>query len=216
MEKLNTLKRILDGGLIAVIRAESTEKAMKIVDAVKAGGIDVIEITLTVPNAVAVIKQLCDTYDDSVLIGGGTVLDSETALSVIQAGAKFVVSPHLNVDVVRLCHRYQKVVIPGAMTIKEIIEAMESGADIVKFFPGSLFGPDAIKAIRGPLPMASLCPTGGVTLTNAADWIKAGAVCLGIGGELTKGAKDDDYDSITQTTKKFVKTIRLTRQALKN
>jgi len=214
IQKLNSLQRIIDSGVIAVVRAESSEKAIKIADAVKAGGIKAIEITMTVPAAVKVIEDLCNAYKDEgdLLIGAGTVLDAETARAVILAGAEFVVSPHLNLDIIRLCHRYQKPIMPGAMTVKEVVEAMENGADIVKFFPGGLFGPEAIKAILGPLPHAPLCPTGGVNLENVNDWIKAGVVCVGVGGELTKGAKTDDYALITRTAKRFVERIDSARK----
>jgi 2-dehydro-3-deoxyphosphogluconate aldolase / (4S)-4-hydroxy-2-oxoglutarate aldolase len=208
VEKMKTLSRIMDCGLIAVIRAESTEQAVHMVDAIKAGGIDAIEITMTVPRAIKVIEALCEKYNDDILVGADTVVDSETARAVILAGARFVVSPYLNVEMVRLCNRYQIVAMPGAMTVKEVVEAMECGVELVKFFPGSLFGPEAIKAILGPLPQAALCPTGGVSVANAAAWIKAGATCLGTGSELTKGAKTGDYALITRTAEQFVAAVR--------
>jgi 2-dehydro-3-deoxyphosphogluconate aldolase / (4S)-4-hydroxy-2-oxoglutarate aldolase len=214
MQKMKTLNRILDCGLIAVIRAESTEQAVKIVDAVKAGGIDTIEITMTVPRAVKVIEALCEKYGDDILLGAGTVLDPETARAVILAGARFVVSPYLNVEMVRLCNRYQIAAMPGAMTVKEVVEAMECGVDLVKFFPGNLFGPEAIKAILGPLPQAALCPTGGVSVANAAEWIEAGAVCLGTGGELTKGAKTGDYALVTRTAEQFAAAVRAAKKKI--
>lgn len=206
--KLETLKRIVDCGIIAVVRAENPEVALKIAEAVKAGGVEVIEITMTVPGAPDVIKALAQAYSKGeIVIGAGTVLDAATARISILNGAEFVVSPHLDEEIIRLAHRYQKVVMPGTMTVTEMVKAMEAGADIVKFFPGNLFGPAAVKAIRGPLPQIPLCPTGGVSLNNVADWIKAGVVAVGVGSELTKGAKTGDFEQVTMTARQFVEAI---------
>ncbi|MBC7341334.1 MAG: bifunctional 2-keto-4-hydroxyglutarate aldolase/2-keto-3-deoxy-6-phosphogluconate aldolase [Clostridia bacterium] len=206
--KLETLKRIVDCGIIAVVRAENPEVALKIAEAVKAGGVEVIEITMTVPGAPDVIKALAQAYSKGeIVIGAGTVLDAATARISILNGAEFVVSPHLDEEIIRLAHRYQKVVMPGTMTVTEMVKAMEAGADIVKFFPGNLFGPAAVKAIRGPLPQVPLCPTGGVSLNNVADWIKAGVVAVGVGSELTKGAKTGDFEQVTMTARQFVEAI---------
>lgn len=212
MKKLEVAKRIVHSGVVAVVRAESVEQALKIAEAVKAGGIEAIEITMTVPGAIDVIKELAKAYpNNEILIGAGTVLDSETARATILAGAEFVVSPHFNPDVVRLCNRYQKVCMPGAMSIKEIVEVMESGADFVKFFPGSAFGPSMIKAILGPLPYAPIVPTGGVSLENVGEWIKAGCKAVGVGGQLTKGAKTGDYKQVEETARKFVSAVKAVR-----
>ncbi len=212
MKKLEVAKRIVHSGVVAVVRAESVEQALKIAEAVKAGGIEAIEITMTVPGAIDVIKELDKAYpNNEILIGAGTVLDSETARATILAGAEFVVSPHFNPDVVRLCNRYQKVCMPGAMSIKEIVEVMESGADFVKFFPGSAFGPSMIKAILGPLPYAPIVPTGGVSLENVGEWIKAGCKAVGVGGQLTKGAKTGDYKQVEETARKFVSAVKAAR-----
>ncbi len=142
------------------------------------------------------------------MIGAGTVLDSETARLAMLAGAEFFVSPCFNSDMVKLCNRYQKVTMMGAMSIKEVIEVMESGADFVKLFPGSAFGPSIVKAILGPLPQAPIIPTGGVNLENVGDWIKAGCLAVGVGGELTKGAQKGNYEEVQVTAKKFVEVIR--------
>jgi 2-dehydro-3-deoxyphosphogluconate aldolase/(4S)-4-hydroxy-2-oxoglutarate aldolase len=212
IEKYSNATRIMESGIIAVVRAESAEKALKIAEAVRLGGIEAIEITLTVPGAIDVIKELKKAYpNNEVLIGAGTVLDPETARVALLAGAEYIVSPSLNTEVVRLCNRYQKLCMPGAMSIKEIVEAMEAGADIVKFFPGSSFGPSIIKAIKGPLPQASLIPTGGVSLDNVDQWIKAGCVAVGVGGELTAGAKNNDYDLVTMTAMKFIEAVKKAR-----
>ena len=206
------LSRIQSSGLVAVVRAESAEQAGKIAEALAAGGVAAIEITFTVPGAADVIKTLAAKYQSGeIIIGAGTVLDPETARVAILAGAQYVVSPCLNVEMVKLCNRYKVACMPGAMTIKETVEAMEAGADVVKIFPGELFGPAIIKAIKGPLPHSLLMPTGGVSLENVADWIKAGSVAVGVGGTLTAGAKKGDYASITQIAKQFTEKIKEAR-----
>lgn len=208
-DKLEFLSRVVDSGIIAVVRAESGDQALKIAEACKAGGIEVVEITLTVPGAVDVIKELVRAYPHrEVLVGAGTVLDPETARACILAGAEFIVSPNLEEETVKMAHRYGKAAMPGAYTATEIVRAMEFGGDIVKFFPGSMGGPDAIKALRGPFPHVPFCPTGGVSLENVADWIKAGVVAVGVGGELTKGAKTGDYAGITAAAGEFVRRIK--------
>jgi len=209
MEKLKVMQHIIDRGIISVIRANSPEQSLKVASAVKSGGIDTIEITMTVPGAIDVIKALKKAYPNGeVLIGAGTVLDSETARLAMLAGAEFFVSPCFNSDMVKLCNRYQKVTMMGAMSIKEVIEVMESGADFVKLFPGSAFGPSIVKAILGPLPQAPIIPTGGVNLENVGDWIKAGCLAVGVGGELTKGAQKGNYEEVQVTAKKLVEVIR--------
>ncbi|MGI5859632.1 MAG: bifunctional 2-keto-4-hydroxyglutarate aldolase/2-keto-3-deoxy-6-phosphogluconate aldolase [Tepidanaerobacteraceae bacterium] len=213
MKKLNVIKRIIDCGIVAVVRAESADQALKIAEAVKAGGVEAIEITMTVPGAIDAIKELAEVYSKGeILIGAGTVMDPETARAAMLAGAEFIVSPYFNPDVVKLCNRYQKVCMPGAMSIREVVEVMESGADFVKFFPGSAFGPSMIKAILGPLPYAPIVPTGGVSLENVGEWIKAGCQAVGVGGQLTKGAKKGDYAEVEETAKKFVKAVKVARK----
>lgn len=210
--KLEVLQKIVDKGLVAVVRAESSDQAKKITDACIKGGVAAIEITFTVPGAAEVIKELAATYSSGeIIIGAGTVLDSETARIAILAGAQYVVSPSINVETIKLCNRYQIPIMPGAATIKEIVEAMELGADIVKVFPGESLGATFVKAVKGPLPQAPLMPTGGVGLDNVADWIKAGCVAVGAGGNLTGGAKKGDYDSITEIAKQFIAKIREAR-----
>ncbi len=210
--KLEILRRITDAGLVAVVRAETAEAARRTADAVLEGGCPAVEMTFTVPGAHRVIEEMAKAYGPSELIlGAGTVLDPETARIAILSGASYVVSPSLNAETVRLCNRYQVPVMPGAMTVREVIEAMEVGADIVKLFPGEAFGPGAIKAIRGPLPQAPLMPTGGVDLLNVAEWIRAGAVAVGAGSSLTGAARSGDYAAVTRTARDFIARIREAR-----
>jgi 2-dehydro-3-deoxyphosphogluconate aldolase/(4S)-4-hydroxy-2-oxoglutarate aldolase len=214
MKRIEMIKKISDAGIVAVIRATSKEEGIKIVEAVKKGGIKALEITMTVPGAVDIIKELSEIYkdDEDMLIGAGTVLDPETARACILAGAKYIVSPSLNAETVKLCNRYRVAVMPGVMTVKEAVEALELGVEIIKVFPGNVFGPAIISSFKGPLPQANFMPTGGVSLTNVKDWIKAGAVAVGTGGDLTKGAKTGDYELVTQTAAKFVEAVRVARE----
>lgn len=212
LSKVQVLNRIQESGIVAVVRAESAEQAIQIAEAVKAGGVDAIEITMTVPGAVDVIRELAQTYQNhEILIGAGSVLDSETARACLLAGAEYIVSPSFDAETIELCNRYQKVVMPGAMTVTEVINAMEAGADIVKIFPATLFGPKIIKAIKGPVPHAPLMPTGGVNLDNVAEWVKAGSLAVGVGSDLTRGAKTGDYEQVTETAREFVKRIKEAR-----
>jgi len=212
LEKEKVITKICDGGLVAVIRAETSEQAKKITEACIAGGVTAIELTFTVPGAHEIISELAKLYSpEEILLGAGTVLDPETARIAILSGAQYVVSPCLNINTVKLCNRYRIPIMPGAMTIKEVVEGMEAGADIIKIFPGELFGPTFVKAIRGPLPQARIMPTGGVSVDNVGEWIKAGCVAVGVGGNITAGAKTGDYQSITDKAKQFVEAIRLAR-----
>lgn len=212
MNKYQILKKITDCGLVAVVRAEGTEQAKKIADACIKGGTAGIEITFTVPGATELIKNLANTYTSGeIIIGAGTVLDPETARIAILAGAQYIVSPSLNIDTVKLCNRYQVPIMAGAMTIREIIEAMEAGADIVKLFPGEVFGSSFVKAVKGPLPQTPIMPTGGVSLENVQEWIKAGCIAVGVGSNLTGGAKKGDYQSITELSKQFIEKIQQAR-----
>ena len=209
--KLEILGKITAAGLVAVIRADSPEQAERIAEACALGGVAALEITYTVPGASGVIEHLAKKVSGQILLGAGTVLDPETARIAILAGAHFVVSPALNPETARLCNRYQVPYMPGAGTIGEVIAAMECGADIVKVFPGEILGPAFVKAVKGPLPQAQLMPTGGVSLENVAEWIKAGAVAVGVGGNLTAGAKTGDFKSITHLARQFVEKIKEAR-----
>jgi len=211
--KEQIVAKIKESGLVAVVRAESSEQAFRITDACIAGGVAAIEIAFTVPGAAEVIKDLAKKYrSGEIIVGAGTVLDPETARTAILAGAQYIVSPCLNVETVKLCKRYQIACMPGTMTVKEAVECMEAGADVIKIFPGELFGPAIIKAIKGPLPQAEMMPTGGVSLDNVSEWIKAGAVAVGVGGNLTAGAKKGDYESITAIAKQFIEKIKEARK----
>lgn len=210
--KLDILRRITEAGLVAVVRAETSDQALRVAEAVLSGGCPAVEVTFTVPGAHKVIESLAARYKPSELIlGAGTVLDPETARIAILSGATYVVSPSLNVETVRLCNRYQVPVMPGVMTIRDVVEAMECGADIIKLFPGEAFGPSLIKAIRGPLPQAPLMPTGGVDVKNVGEWIKAGAVAVGAGSSLTGGAKSGDFAAVTRTAREFIERIKEAR-----
>lgn len=210
--KLKVLNRIIESGLVAVVRADSSEQASHIAEACANAGVGAVEITFTVPGAAAVIADLTKHFKpDQILIGAGTVLDSETARIAILSGAQFIVSPALNRDAARLCNRYQVPYMPGAGTIGEIIDAMECGADIVKVFPGDTLGPAFVKSVRGPLPQASLMPTGGVDINNVGEWMKAGCVAVGVGGNLTASAKTGDFKTITKLAKQFIAEIRRAR-----
>lgn len=213
MEKIKTIQAIVESGIVAVIRSESKEEAINIIDAVKKGGIKALEITMTIPGAIDVIKEIIETYkDEDLIIGAGTVLDSETARACILAGAKYIVSPYFNVDMVKLCNRYGIAVMPGIMTVKEAVEALEYGIDILKVFPGNAYGPSIISSFKGPIPQGNFMPTGGVNLDNIKDWIKAGAIAVGTGGDLTKGAKIEDYELVTETASKFVEAVKNARE----
>ncbi|MDI6726901.1 MAG: bifunctional 4-hydroxy-2-oxoglutarate aldolase/2-dehydro-3-deoxy-phosphogluconate aldolase [Smithellaceae bacterium] len=214
MEKREVFNRILTEGLIPVVRVSSAQEAMDVTDALKAGGLSLIEITMSVQGALDVIKELSHKYKDEIILGAGTILDPETGRLALLAGAKFIVSPTLNIELIQLAHRYSAVVLPGAMTPTEILAAWNAGADLVKVFPAAqLGGPEYLKAIKGPLPQILLAPTGGVNLQNAAAFIKAGAAALGAGGELVdkKAVQEKNFHLITDNTRAYLKIIREAR-----
>jgi 2-dehydro-3-deoxyphosphogluconate aldolase/(4S)-4-hydroxy-2-oxoglutarate aldolase len=212
IQKLDVLHRIIDSGLVAIIRADVSDHAARIAEACARGGVSALEVTFTVPGAAKVIETLAREYKPAeMIIGAGTVLDPETARIAILSGAQFVVSPALNNDTARLCNRYQIPHMPGTGTVKEIIEAMEAGADIIKIFPSEGLGPGFVKAVRGPLPQAQLMPTGGVSLDNVTDWIKAGCVAVGVSGNLTGMKTAHDSKAITDLAKEFLERIRKAR-----
>lgn len=208
MKRIETIKRISELGIVAVVRTETKEQGIRTVDAIKRGGIKIIEVTMSVPGAIDIIKEISEAYkNEDVLIGAGTVLDPETARACMLAGAQYIISPNLNNETVKICNRYRIPSIPGVMTLNEAIEAMESGVEILKLFPGNAFGPSIIKAFKGPLPYANFMPTGGVDVDNVKDWFEAGAVAVATGGNLTKGAKTGDYELVTKTAEKFVEEV---------
>lgn len=208
MKKECVISKIKKCGFIAVIRAGSADEAKKIIADCIEGGVKVIELTFTVPYAHKVLEEVSREYGDQIIIGAGTVLDSETARIAILSGAQFIVSPAFNADTVKLCNRYRITSMAGIMTINEAITALEAGTDILKLFPGEISGPAFIKAIKGPLPQADIMPTGGVTTSNVGEWIKAGAVALGAGSSLTKG-------NIKENAQAFIKGIEEARNELK-
>ncbi len=212
MDKEMILTKIQECGIVAVVRAETTEQAERITDACIEGGVAAIELTFTVPHADKVIEGLAKKYTpDEIILGAGTVMDAATARIAMLSGAQYIVSPYLDLETVKMCNRYRTAVMPGVMSVREAVMAMEAGADILKIFPGDLFGPKIIKAIKGPIPYAKMMPTGGVDVDNVGEWIKAGAVAVGAGSSLTAGAKTGDYQKITETARKFVENIKAAR-----
>jgi 2-dehydro-3-deoxyphosphogluconate aldolase/(4S)-4-hydroxy-2-oxoglutarate aldolase len=210
MSRETQLKQVLDCGIVAIVRSADPGPLVEVVKALADGGVTVTEVTLTVPNALDVIREAKRQVGDRVLLGAGTVLDAETARAALLAGAEFIVSPNTNPDVIQLCRRYDKLVMPGAFTPTEVVTAWEAGADIVKVFPADVVGPTYFKALRGPLPQVKLMPTGGVDLTTATDFLKAGAVCLGIGTQLVepKALAARDFARLTMLAKQYIEIIR--------
>ena len=209
MGKLETIHTLKKEKLVAVIRGAGFEEVNKMVDAIYKGGIHLMEITFTIPHAEQVIAKIKEANKDKpdMVVGAGTVLDIVSARLAILAGADFVVCPHFDKDIMKLCNLYQIPCFPGAVTVKEIADALQYGADIIKLFPGELYGAKAIKAFHGPLPQAQFMPTGGVSADNLKDWLDQGAVAVGLGGSLTKGAKTGDFDAVTNEAKKLVEII---------
>ena len=213
MTKLEQMQRIEACGIVAIIRANSSAELIEVVAAIKEGGVDVIEITMTTPGALQVISDVSDKYGDEVLVGVGSILDAETARAAMLAGAKFIVSPVTKPDIIEICNRYGAVVMPGAFTPTEILAAWESGADYVKVFPSSGVGPAYIKAVKAPLPHIPLVPTGGVSVENAGEFIKAGATVLGVGGSLGNSEiiATGQYHLLTETARKFAAAVQAAR-----
>lgn len=210
------LARVLESGIVAVIRANSGDLLSDVAEALLSGGVQVMEITFTVPGAIRVLETVAQRMGDRVLLGAGTVLDAETARAALLAGAQFIVSPNTNLDVIRLCRRYGKLVMPGAMTPTEVVTAWEAGADIVKIFPSEITGPKYLKALHGPLPQVRLMPTGGVDLNTAAEFLRCGACALGVGGSLVekKAVETGDLGRIESLARQFVQIVADTRRAL--
>lgn len=214
LTKEEILSHIRTLGLVPVIRATSADEAMRAIDAIRDGGVDVLEITMTVPNAVRLIEQVAERYSKDVLVGAGTVLDPETARACIIAGAQFIVSPALNLDTIALCKRYSVPVMPGALTPTEVITAWQAGADMVKVFPcGAVGGASYLKALKAPFPQVELIPTGGVNLKTAADFLKSGASALGVGADLvdTAALKDGNAKLLTEKAKQYVEAVKAGR-----
>ena len=208
-----TFDRMVDCGVIAVLRTDSPAQLVSTAGALAEGGIVSVEVTMTTPGALEVVREAVRELKGSAIIGVGSVLDAQTARAAILAGAEFVVSPILDPEMILLVNRYGKVSIPGAFTPTEILEAWEAGADAVKIFPASVGGPDYLKAIKGPLPQVKLVPTGGVTLENAGDFIKAGAEMIAAGGNLapSKEINAGQFTAITDRARKFVEAVAAAR-----
>lgn len=214
--KIETLSKIHEVGIVAVVRADSVEQAERITDACIEGGVAAIELTFTVPRADKLIEAMRNKYSSGeIIIGAGTVMDAATARIAILAGAQYVVSPYFDPETVRCCNRYGVPSMPGIYTPTEAVQAMEAGADVLKVFPGDLAGPRFIKDIHGPIPHAVMMPSGGVDVDNVKDWIKAGAFAVGAGSSLTAGAKTGEYERITETGKIFVQLIKEAREEMK-
>jgi len=215
MDKEKQLTRIRDTGIVAIIRSPSPDQLVDVAEALLAGGVEVVEITFTVPRAPQVLQQIADRLGDRVLLGAGTVLDSETARIALLAGAQFIVSPTVNPDVIRLCRRYDKLVIPGAFTPTEVLTAWETGADLVKVFPSDFVGPGYLKILKGPLPQVRLLPTGGVTLASAPAFLEAGAFAVGISSALVEPAAlvSGDLRRIESLARQFIDVVKKTRRS---
>ena len=210
MLKLDVLKRCREIGLIPVLRADSEDQALALASAVAAGGVTVMEVTMTVPGAIRVMRKLAEQRPD-ILIGAGTVLDPESARACILEGAQFIVSPALNVKTIEMCHRYSVAVLPGALTPTEIVTAWQAGADVVKVFPASaLGGAKYLKSIKAPLPQVELIPTGGVSQATAYEFLQAGAFALGVGADLVdpKAIADGSPEIITENARKYLEIVR--------
>lgn len=214
MTKSEVLKQIKDTGVIPVVRATTADEAMRAIDAIREGGIAVLEITMTVPGAVSVIEQVTARFGNEALVGAGTVLDAETAKACISSGAQFVVSPALNLETIAYCRQQDVAIMPGALTPTEVVQAWNAGADFVKVFPaGAVGGPSYLKSLKAPLPQIELVPTGGVSLKTAADFIRAGAAALGVGADLVdiKAIREGQAALITERAKQFIEIVRQAR-----
>lgn len=209
MEKALLMQELRKRKLVAVIRGKDEEEVQNIVKAVYDGGIRFMEITFTIPKAEQIIAHLCEQYQDcdDIIIGAGTVLDAMTARLAISAEAQFIVCPHMDKDIMKLCNSYRIPCFPGATNVTDMMECLRYGAEIIKLFPGDTFGPKAIKAFKGPLPQADFMPTGGVNAENLLDWLNQGAVAVGTGGSLTKGAATKDFEQVRNEAAKLVRIV---------
>ncbi|WP_046227110.1 bifunctional 2-keto-4-hydroxyglutarate aldolase/2-keto-3-deoxy-6-phosphogluconate aldolase [Paenibacillus dauci] len=219
MKKLQLLQKMMDNGVVAVLRGDSADQVFAMAEQAIAGGIKVIEVTLTVPGALGAIEKLSRMYswksdgDNFAIIGAGTVLEPQTARAAIMAGAEFVVGPSLNPETVKICNLYRVPVLPGVTTLEGVQHALELGVDIVKLFPGNLYQPSIIKTLKGPMPQANFMPTGGVSLDNLGEWIKGGAVAVGIGSDLTTEAvKTGNLSLVRQRAEQYMQAYREAKQ----
>lgn len=215
MQRVTILKRLEQAGVIAVVRGETKEEALKASHAIVKGGMKGIELTFTVPQADEAISELVKTYQNQpeVVIGAGTVLDAITARLAIMAGAQYIVSPSFDQDTAEICNLYQIPYLPGCMTITEMQIALKSGVDIIKLFPGSAYGPRIVSALKAPMPHLNIMPTGGVNLENMEDWFNAGAITVGIGGNLLAPAKTGEFDKVTEIARQYMEKLRAIKGA---
>jgi 2-dehydro-3-deoxyphosphogluconate aldolase / (4S)-4-hydroxy-2-oxoglutarate aldolase len=217
MTKEQVRARIKEIGIVPVVRAASAQQAIQASEAVCAGGVPIVEVTMTVPGAIGVISQLSKSMGNEILIGAGTVLDAETAQRCLDAGAQFLVSPGFDLATVQLAGRVGKLIMAGALTPTEVIAAWKAGSDLVKIFPcGTVGGAKYIKALKAPLPQVPMVPTGGVNLQTAADFIRAGSDALGIGGELVSASalKSGNVSTITEAARQFVVIVKQAREEM--
>jgi len=213
MSRADITAQIEDVGVVAVIRMKDPAKLRAVVDALADGGVRALEVTMTVPRAVELIRELAPTMPAGFLLGAGTVVDAATAQAVIDAGARFVVSPVFRPDVIRACHERDVPVMPGCFSPTEILNAHDAGADVIKVFPATMLGPQFVKDVRAPLPQVKLMPTGGVTLDNAGDWIRAGAVAVGVGSALVEAKAIDAgrFEVIAANARKVIASVAAAR-----
>jgi len=216
MSESPALRRVSSTGVVAILRAPDGRRLADVAEALLAGGIDIIEVTFTVPQAHRVLEQVAERLGNRILLGAGSILDTETARIAMLSGAEFIVTPTVNLDVIGMCRRYSKPVMPGAMTPTEVLTAWQAGADIVKVFPSEITGPAHLKAIHGPLPQIPLMPTGGVNLQTAPDFLRAGACALGVGGALAsaKAIAEGDLAKLESTARAFIEVVQETRRSL--
>ncbi|MCA9093623.1 MAG: bifunctional 4-hydroxy-2-oxoglutarate aldolase/2-dehydro-3-deoxy-phosphogluconate aldolase [Planctomycetaceae bacterium] len=210
MSKHQDLQRVLDCGIVAIIRANSGEQLVKVARALYEGGVDVIEVTFTVPNVLEILHAVRKDLGDKILLGAGTVLDPETCRAALLAGAEFIVSPTVNLEVIKMCNRYDKLMMPGAFTPTEVLTAWENGGDIIKIFPGEIGGPNYLKALHGPLPQVRIMPTGGVDLETLPSFFKAGACAVGVGSNLVekKAVESGDMDRVRTLAQQYSTLVK--------
>lgn len=215
MDRTELLNGILESGVVAIVRLSGSESLLRVAEAIASGGVRHIEFTMTTPGALQTLESVSARLGGAVVMGAGTVLDAETARAAILAGARFIVAPNLNPDVITVCHRYGAVCMPGALTPTEILQAWEWGADVVKVFPADSFGPAYIRAVRAPLPQVRLAPVGGVSVDNTADYIRAGASCVGVGSSLVNDRliAQADWTSLRARARAFVEAVAEGRSA---
>lgn len=215
LQKFEILNELHKGYLVAVVRGNNKEEAVEISKQAFEGGIRSIEITFSTPGAEEAIAELSRTGPSQMLIGAGTVLDAETARIAIMKGARYIVSPHIDHAIAAMCNRYAIPYLPGCGSVTEIMNALTSGVDVVKLFPGSLLGPSFIKDVKGPIPHVELMPSGGVSLDNLDQWKKIGAFAVGIGSALTKGVTNEEYSSVKKVASNFMNKLALVSEGLK-